>query len=434
MKCDLCGTQSEFDAAFTKQRRSFSLQTRNICPTCWAKQNSSRNLRFLFAIPVLGMCGYVLGRLTPGSFFGDFLLDLSIVGVFMVLTIIPHELGHALAARALGWRVYQITIGVGNTIWKRRWNGTLVDVRSLPIAGATFMVPEDTRWFRLKFFLAIFAGPAVNAVLAWVAIVLWQDSPPHLDLDALPRAARLFVWANVAVLVVNLWPHKPRAAFGIATDGSQLLQLASFKRSTLHEIQAMRFACEANNCRTQCDFAGARSWCDKGLALYPEDSQMLNLSAVNYLDEEKYEQARAVLLKLLGQRKHPSAMHFMLLNNLAYADAISENPAWLAEADAYSRDAYTMLPWSSAVTGTRGTVLVALGHYQEGIELLKKSMEDADTPRNKAENACYVAVALVKSGKQTEAVKYLQLARELDFHGPILQRAQRSLQHHGACS
>jgi tetratricopeptide (TPR) repeat protein len=287
------------------------------------------------------------------------------------------------------------------------------------------MVPGDTRWFRLKFFLAIFAGPAVNAVMACVVIVLFQGSLSHCDLDALPKAARLFVWANIWVFFVNLWPHKPKTGFGLATDGARLLQLISFRKRSLEEVRAMRFAFEAMLCREQSDFAGARSWCEKGLDLYPEDSHLLNLSGITYLDEENYGEARRVFLKLLDKEKPSSSMRSVLLNNLAYADALSENPAWLAEADAYSKDAYTMLPWMSAVVGTRGNVLVALGHYREGIELLKKSMENGNTPRSKADNACHMAIALTKTGERTEALKYLELAKRLDPKCPLVARAER---------
>jgi len=288
-------------------------------------------------------------------------------------------------------------------------------------------VPKDTQWFRLKFFVAVLAGPAVNAVMAGAVVLIWQGSLRDVDLDALPKAARLFVWSNILVLCANLWPHRPKHGFGFITDGGRLLQLLSFRKKTFDEIQALRFQFEANICRERADFAGARSWCDKGLALHPEAPNMLNFSAINYLDEGDYAKARTILLKLLENDKLPTSLRTLFVNNLAYADALSDNPAWLSEADAYSKDAYTMAPWMASIAGTRGTVLVALGNYPEGIELLKKSMEDADTPRSRAENACHIAVGLVKTGQRNEALKYLQLAKELDFKGPVFNRAERVL-------
>ena len=94
---------------------------------------------------------------------------------------------------------------------------------------------------------------------------------------------------------------------------------------------------------------------------------------------------------------------------------------------AYSKDAYTMLPWMASVVGTRGTVLVTLGKYEEGLRLLKKSMEDATSPRSKAENACHMAIGFAQTGQHNNACEYLQLAKEIDAKCPLLARAERTL-------
>ncbi len=65
-----------------------------------------------------------------------------------------------------------------------------------------------------------------------------------------------------------------------------------------------------------------------------------------------------------------------------------------------------------------------MGKY-EGIQLLKTSMKDAYSARNKAENASQVAMALSRTGKSDEARKYLQLARQLDPKCPLLNRAEK---------
>jgi Tfp pilus assembly protein PilF len=426
MKCALCGTESELDAAFVKERRSFPSRPRTLCPNCWVKRTNVRRFRTLAAFPVLGICGFVLSLVVPGSFVAAMLINFFLIGIFVTLSILPHELGHALVGKALGWRVHQIVVGIGKSLFKAKWAGIPFDFRSLPVAAVTRVAPVDTRWLRPKWFLIILAGPLVNAALALAVILACGGSLSHFDLDTLPNAARIFVWANICVFTVNLLPYQPKSGFGVLTDGGQLLQLLSFSKKSLDRLQALRFAFEAMASRERGDFAAARSWCDQGLALVPEDDRLLNLSGTTCLDEQKYEQARDLFLKLLAKEKHPQK-RAIYLNNLAYADALSENPAWLAEADAYSRDALTMLPWLSSVVGTRGTVLVALGKYDEGLPLLRKSMEEAHLPRSKAENACHIAIALARTGKFDEAQKYLQLARQLDSKCPMLARAERAL-------
>jgi len=425
MKCEVCGAESDFAAAFVRERKTFRRSRRTVCPACWVRRDNTQQLWVLLTLPAAGAFGYIADLIAPGGAVGTLFLSLFFIGLFLILSIVPHELGHALVARALGWRVYQIVIGVGKPLFKRRWAGILFEIRAVPLAGATWMIPKDTRWFRAKRFLAALAGPAVNMALALAVVVIWQGNLSHFDFDALPAGPRLFLWANAWVALANLWPHQPRTGFALPSDGKLLFQLLAFRKKDMEKIQAMRFAVEAMQCRDNGNLSGARVACDKGLALYPEDAHLLNLSGINHLDEQNYERARQVFLKLLAKENEASGTRFLFMNNLAYADALSEDPARVSEADVYSKAAYSALPWVPAVVGTRGTVLVASENYEEGMELLKKSMGDAEGPHNKAENACQIAIALTRTGDGEEAWKYLKLARQLDAKCPLLARAER---------
>ena len=99
----------------------------------------------------------------------------------------------------------------------------------------------------------------------------------------------------------------------------------------------------------------------------------------------------------------------------------------MSEADFYSQEAVAAMPWASSVVGTRGTVMVALGRYAEGITLLKRSMEDADKPASKGENACHLAIALARTGANEEAEKYVQLAEQLSPKCRLIDRAKRAI-------
>jgi Flp pilus assembly protein TadD len=426
MKCELCGLESELDSAFIKQREAIGKPQKVMCPSCWVGWKNSRRLRGLVILAIFGLLGLVLHWVAPDNLAGQLLMNFFLFWVFTVLTILPHELGHALTGRALGWNVHQIVVGVGKSLFKARWAGMLFDFRSLPVAAVTYVAPNDTRWLRPKWFLIILAGPLVNLVMALVVIVSYRGGLWPLDLRFMPTPARIFVWANAFVLLVNLLPWQSKA-LGQLTDGAQLLQLLSFSKKSIARLQALRYTFEAMASRERGDDAAARSWCDKGLALFPEDARLLNLSAITCLDEAKFEQAREMFLKLLKDDRLRRNERAIYLNNLAYADALSGNPARLAEADAYSRDAYALLPWVAAVVGTRGTVLVALGKFEEGLPLLQKSMEDAHAPRNKADNACHIAIALARMGKGDEALKYLRLAQEIDSKSPLLPLAEKAV-------
>ncbi len=106
-------------------------------------------------------------------------------------TIFVHELGHFLAAKAVGVKVYEFALGFGPAVWKRRRKDTLYSLRILPFGGfvklAGMDIPEDedeiipdedegsfnqkSLWQRLA---VIAAGPIMNLVLAVLLFALYM--------------------------------------------------------------------------------------------------------------------------------------------------------------------------------------------------------------------------------------------------------------------
>jgi tetratricopeptide (TPR) repeat protein len=428
MKCDVCGTESDFEASFIRQRRSFRSTNQTLCPACWTRRRNSFEGWYQVAVLVGGIIGYVLLWLDPWSAVGRFLTTLFLIDLFLILSIVPHELGHAMAGRLAGWRVFAVVVGAGKQVVRFRLFRISFALHWLPVGGVTRLAPVDARWFRTRRFFIFLAGPAVNAAIVAAIIMIWRDSWHNFGLMGLPRAARLCLWANLCVLAFNLWPRDSKA-LNMATDGKQLLRTFSRKPENWEELQAARYVLEAVWRRDEyLDRAGALNWCDQGLALFPHNVHLLNLSGVLCLDQQNYRRAREIFLQLLAQQTKPNATRYMILNNLAYADALAGDPDLLPEGDAYSNEAHKAAPWVPAFMGTRGTVLVAMGQIEAGIKLLEQAFEKALSPRSKAENACHLAIANARSGNRGKADQYLKLARQLDSECRLTECVQAELQ------
>lgn len=92
--------------------------------------------------------------------------------VFWAPLLLIHELGHALMAKYLGWKVKRIVLGVGKVITMRRWFGAPVEVRLFPIEGFVQIAPQNLQWARFKHALIYFAGPGIELLL-FVLIALY---------------------------------------------------------------------------------------------------------------------------------------------------------------------------------------------------------------------------------------------------------------------
>ncbi len=237
-----------------------------------------------------------------------------------------------------------------------------------------------------------------------------------------------FFYANLAILFENLWPHNVATVFGaFPSDGKQLFLTLFLSHEKIGLHHAMNFAMEIHICHERGDYEGARSWLEKGLALYPDNETLLNWDGIIGLELMEYEKARACFIKLLHRDSKQPLMRPLMLNNIAYTNALLGGDELLKEADEYSQAAMTSMSWMSAVRGTRGTVLVAMGRIEEALPMLHDAMVQADSPPHKASNACMVSIAEARRGNFDVARNYLEEARKLEPKCSLLSRAETVL-------
>lgn len=109
-------------------------------------------------------------------------MTIIITVLLLGLLILAHELGHLLAAKAVGIKVHEFAIGLGPKIFGYQGPETLYTLRALPIGGFNRMAgmePEDKddiRGFNTKSVgqrsLVIAAGGLMNFVLAIVLFII----------------------------------------------------------------------------------------------------------------------------------------------------------------------------------------------------------------------------------------------------------------------
>ena len=107
--------------------------------------------------------------------------------MFIVIAIIAfgilvgiHEFGHFAAAKSLGVKVNEFSIGMGPAVWKKQKGETLYALRCLPIGGYCAMEGEDeetddprcfTKQPAWKRIIILCAGSLMNFLLG-LALVL----------------------------------------------------------------------------------------------------------------------------------------------------------------------------------------------------------------------------------------------------------------------
>jgi regulator of sigma E protease len=154
--------------------------------------------------------------------------------LLLSLLILLHEVGHLLAARAVGIPIAGFSVGLGPKIWKRQWGATEYSLRALPLGG--FVVPaleddEELRAIPLRKRLVFFAGGPLANVLTVVplfaALNLLKGSGASFEslLIAPFQQTAAACWQFLTALpALFSHPESLSGVVGIVVEGGRLAQ------------------------------------------------------------------------------------------------------------------------------------------------------------------------------------------------------------------
>jgi tetratricopeptide (TPR) repeat protein len=422
MKCDRCGIEGEREEAFFKTPRSGSTRQLHLCPPCWRKRRERSGWTSLISTLALAAGGACLAAFHVPI--GWLFLNLSLFQVFVILGTVPHEAGHALAARLLGMRLFQVSIGYGKPVYERNVGDVLITLNKYPYGGFTIASSRTKSWFRSRYLLFIAAGPLANFLLA-AAVWPWAHSFAIEDFARRVRPCPLFLAANLVIVLNNLIPRRTptqKALGRLGTDGLQLLITPFLTQEKIRLRLADCSTREAVVARKSGRHEDARIWFERAAAQAPDEVSTRTNLALNLLDLGRLEEALAAFLRILESTSLKPLEKAIIQNNIAYTSIRTGREDLFEEADRLSREALAVLPTLAAVKGTRGSVLCATDRLEEGIPLLKQAMEEHDDAKNKALNACELAIAEQKRGNLQASEEFWKSARSLDPLCPLLNQ------------
>ena len=297
----------------------------------------------------------------------------------------------------------------------------------LPFGGHVASGSATARGFRWKRLVIIAAGPAMNAAV--VGIVALLDVPSTLFRD--------FAVVNALVLFSNLLPFSQQTPLGPqANDGLALLRTFVDPESELEEQRAGVSAAEAQNLVERGDREHARAIVRDALTLHPQSRILRNWLGHDLVLSGQLAEAREVFSSLVkddedrggaAPRGRNSASIAVHLNNLAWADLMLADPELVAEANTASATAIELLPGASAIWGTRAFALIAIHHFVEGISLAEKAYKKERDPKNRALQACVVAIGYARNWRFDDAERWAAIASGLDPACALLDRVTEEL-------
>jgi tetratricopeptide (TPR) repeat protein len=420
LKCEQCGCESEIVEAFRKHKARFYGKTEMLCPDCWSQnymQMSKLNL-YLMGLALFG--GFIVHYFDQSNSLVVMLINIPLIYIFMALSVIPHEMGHIIVGRLVGYEVFRVIIGYGNVLFNCRLFGYDWELRPFPLGGVTVIATHSPQLYRLRRFVMLLAGPLVNLIL----ILLLVGTLPSLHLQGVPLGVDIII-ANGILLVLNLWPHRITTAAGvIENDGLALMITPFMKRNKIDEHLVAYCFISANEFSRQKQFEKTITLCEQGLQIFP-DALLLRIQlGVALLALNEHEKARDTFTSLLAREDTTSIQKAIILNNIAYTNILAGRTDLIEESDSYSYTSYKNAPWVPAIKGTRGAVLVETGRIDEGLQLLREAFDASPEPQSKALNAAHIALGEKLRGNTEESRKFLDITYSLDPQCQLLNRFQ----------
>ncbi len=367
--------------------------------------------------------GIVLFHTTP---WGSVLLFLGTLLLTVIFSMIPHELGHALAAVGLGMRLFTVSFGSnGRILFVRRVLGYDLAFHAVLLGGYVLYTPKYLCFARLRDFLAVLAGPLTNGLLLIIALHLLAGVSSN---DMSFHILAGFIYGSVLVLAISLFPRKYRVRNArTPNDGLLALTIPFRSRKSMETWHSSTFYYEAMKSLERGNVQDAEDWLAKGMAAYPDNSWALIAQASILNHRREYADARELFLKALKQSESTREFQAHFWNSIAWMDLMIATPPLLEEADQFSRQALEEIPWLSYARGTRGCVLIELGRIDEGVPLVEQALRENNKASDKALNACYLAIATIKRADTVNGRKYIEEAKKHDPNCPLLERATKRL-------
>jgi tetratricopeptide (TPR) repeat protein len=138
------------------------------------------------------------------------------------MMIVPHELGHAVAGKLLGYTQIRIMVGAGKPFLSFELAGFYWIINPIPFGGLTYSASPG-RLHRWKHLVFVCGGLLVNLFIGGIA---WCFIGAGELFSQSGNLAKLVFWANLIIVVQNVIPWVARTSVGpIPNDGLQIWQI-----------------------------------------------------------------------------------------------------------------------------------------------------------------------------------------------------------------
>jgi Peptidase family M50 len=327
-------------------------------------------------------------------------LSIVFMLVFWVLMLVLHELGHAVVARLLGWRVREIVIGFGRELWQWQIGETRLRVKLAPVEGYVLPAPVNAERVRLKSALFYAAGPGAELLLLGIVLLVFGwDAVFGPSVTMLEIALKSLAVVIIIGAGFNLLPFRTD---GAVSDGLGILSSPFTSRQAI-ELRLLTFEMrEVQERLLDGDTAGALRLVHACRDRFPDDVALHALHALVLSADGQVERARELARDILDGAGLSDADRLAWLQVQAQVELDADPPSFLV-LDRALQQADRLAPGSQELLALRGASLVRRGRDEEGGSLLAEAWRQNDGSANEPTLLAYLSIAAHRVGDAAAA-------------------------------
>ncbi|MFC1641491.1 site-2 protease family protein [Myxococcota bacterium] len=341
------------------------------------------------------------------------------IALFWVPLLVLHEVGHALAARWVGWRISEVVIGFGPEVIRFRAGACRVRVRASPLEGYVAPSPASLRAARGKSAFVYAAGPGAELLLVGL-LWLWLGE----ELTQASQATGVIVAQSLAVaaLMGALFNLVPFPTAGGMSDGLGILVSLWAGDEMFRHRLTQPFVREAHWALYAERPGRAAEWIERGLRAYPEDPQLQALRAVCSAAAGNQSLALEQLRNLGHPNDHPPAVQTELLLDGAWIVLWGPDSSLLEEASQACHQVLSLQPASVRAHLLLGRVQYELQRDEAALQLLLAGYKLARDAEEEGQFVAYLALTCRRLGHHDLAGRFMAAVPGAAL-GPALRRS-----------
>jgi membrane-associated protease RseP (regulator of RpoE activity) len=337
--------------------------------------------------------------------------------IWAYFSIFCHEMGHLMVAKMMGFKPFLVKIGSGKRMLYLKLFDFIIEFNFMPSGGITYISNLKLDKIKPKLILMYLAGPMINCLLFILIISIYNQKILHYIFPNYLNILVSFAVFEFLLVFGNLLPSE-LTIYGQkhSNDGKQVLDVLTKTNEQLiqKKLGFDRYTIHQN---------------DSSIDVFNNDLKTLQIlyEAQVEFDKRNFNQVIKLLEPIVINDRLIVRDKLYILDTLVSIVIEHEKMEYLQKADTWSAQALALAGDIKTIQGTRGAILIELGRYSEGKQMLLPLTEAGNDLIDIVYSCCYIAKADYFLGNENQIKDWLNKAKQVGVAPRILLRIQKEI-------